>query len=134
MRIGYFLILMVLFGNIFGYQGVAQNPLKLKLNYEETGTSADTSVLIKKLDDVFQNRVDQGFFEKTIHLAADRSVSAEEMAKLFGTINKISASPILLPLEIKNPVVRPKPNPLTLLVYAGTEDSLPKHAARQQFL
>ena len=125
MKTGYFLILMVLFGNIFGYQGFAQNPLKLKLNYEETGTSADTSVLIKKLDDVIQNRVDQGFFEKTIHLAADRSVSAEEMAKLFGTINKISASPILLPLEIKNPVVRPKPNPLTLLVYAGTEDSLP---------
>lgn len=125
MTIGFFLILTFIFGNVFVYQGVAQNPLKLKLNYEETGTSADTSVLIKKLDDVFQNRVDQGFFEKTIHLAADRSVSAEEMAKLFGTINKINASPILLPLEIKNPVVRPKPNPLTLLVYAGMDNSLP---------
>ena len=58
--------------------------LELKLNNEEAGTTADTSVLSKKLEEVFKMLADEGVFkprtnevEKTVHLAGDRSVSAE---------------------------------------------------------
>lgn len=147
MRIGYFLILMVLFGNIFGCQSVAQNnnqtnqnnvavksdPLKLRLNNEEKGTTDNPSALTKKLEEVFQDRMDNGIFregtnelESAVHLATDRSVSADDIAKLFEIVKSSGANRILIPVEMKK--TNPRPNPLTLLVYAGVDKYRPFNA------
>lgn len=147
MRIGYFLILTFLFCSTFACQVVAQSnnqtnqnnaasksdPLKLRLNNEEQGTTDKPSVLTKKLEEVFKDREENGIFregtnevEKTVYLAADRSVSAEEIAKLFELLNSFSASPILIPVEVKK--ANPRPNPLTLLVYAGVDKYRPFNA------
>ncbi len=142
MRIGYFLIWTFLLGNVIGCQGVAQNknqtnqdvvavksvPLKLKLNNEEMGTTADTSVLTNKLEEIFKAREENGVFrantnevEKTVWLEGDRSVSAEEIAKLFGVLNDLGTSPILIQTKVREGFSRP--NPLTLLVYVGSDES-----------
>lgn len=140
MRIGYFLIVTFLFGSTFACQGVAQsknqtnqntvapkiNPLKLRLNNEEQGTTDNPSILTKKLEEVFYDRESTGIFrkgtneiEKAVNLAADRSVSADEFAKLFEVVKSSGANPILIPVEVKK--ASPRPNPLTLLVYAGVD-------------
>ena len=113
---------------------VKSSPLKLRLNNEEMGTTDDTSVLSKKLKEVFKDREDGGVLregtneiEKTVHLQSDRSVSAEEMAKLYGVLNGLLVSPILIPVEIpaKNKNTFPRPNPLMLVVYAGSDKYRP---------
>ncbi len=158
MRTGYFLIVIFLLGNLFGCQEVSQNknqaaqnknqtnqndaaaksePLKLRLNKEDMATTENTSVLSKKFKAVFDNREQQGVLkegtnevEKTVHLQADRSVPAEEIAKLFGVLNSLSAAPILVPVNVpdKNKNAPLKPNPLTLVVYAGSGEYRPFNA------
>ncbi len=145
----WFLIIILLFGTGFGCQGLAQktdeikqndeikqkdetvksDPVKLTLNTEDQGTTADTSVLVKKLKEVFQDRAENGVFrqgsnevEKTVYLQGDRTVPAEEIANVFGAMKSSGASPILIPVLISSaekaePDARP--NPLMLRVYAG---------------
>ncbi len=148
MRIAVFLLVMLVSVSSFGCEGSSQNqtaqnknqpnvavksdPLKLRLNKEDVGTTADTSVLSKKLGEIFTQREATGVFrkgtnevEKTVNFAADRSVSAAEIARLAGVLNSFDASPILIPVEIKRPDFLPKPNPLTLFVYAGADNPRP---------
>lgn len=149
MRIGYFLVLMFLIGGAFGCERVVQsqnqtnqstnqsnavvksNPLKLRLNNEAVGTTDNPSVLTKKLEEVFDGREENGVFrvgtnevEKSVHLEGDRSVSAGEIAKLFGVLKSSKASPILIPVKIPFKGSFPRPNPLLLSVYAGSGESL----------
>jgi biopolymer transport protein ExbD len=107
---------------------VKKSPVKLTLNNEEHGTTADTSVLAKKLEEIFKEREKFGVFRegtneiaKAVYLAGDRSVPAEEIAKLFGVLNKSRAYPILIPVPLKEDLI--KPNPLALVVYAGSGES-----------
>ena len=137
MRNMYFLILTLLLGSIFAYQGIQNNvgaqndSLKLRLNNEEMGTTDDTSVLSKQLEEIFKAREENGVFrantnevEKSVYLEGDRSVSVEEIAKLFGVLNDSGAFPVLIPVKVPLGNSFPKPNPLTLLVYAGSGESL----------
>ncbi len=143
------IVLTFLLVSVFGCQGVAQqknqikqkdtdkdvvvkqNPLNITFNNENYGTTADTSVLVKKLEEIFEDRGKTGVFkgesneiEKTVYLQGDRSAPAEEIAKLFGAMNASGASPILIPVLISNPVqkeeIASKPNPLILRVYASS--------------
>ena len=104
---------------------VKKNPLKLKLNNEDQGTTDDTSVIAKRLEKVFKNREKEGVFrqesneiETTVYLQGDRSVLAEEVAKLFGAVRDSGASPILV--RVQKEVPDTMPNPLKLVVYAGS--------------
>ena len=148
MKFKYLIVLTFLLVSVFGCQGVAQqknqikqkdtdkdvvvkkNPLNITFNNEDYGTTADTSVLAKKLEEIFKDRGKDGVFRqgtneivKTVYLQGDRSAPAEEIAKLFGAVNASGASPILIPVLISNPVQKeeiiPKPNPLILNIYAS---------------
>jgi biopolymer transport protein ExbD len=145
MRTGFILILTFLSGSMIGCQGVAQDtgrrvqnkavvnsdPVKLRLNNEEMGTTGDPSVLSKSLEKIFDGRLENGVFRegtrevvKSVYLDGDRSVSAEEIAKLFGVLKKVRATPVripvLVPVEDEYYIV---PDPLTLRVYAGSGES-----------
>ena len=154
MNIKWFLIIVLLFGSGFGCQGLAQkkdeikqndlavksDPVKLTLNMEDQGTTADTSVLVKKLEEIFQARAENGVLregtnevEKLVYLQGDRLVSAEEIAKLYTAVKASGASPIRFAIQINDPSKKQdmdlRPNPLTLLVSAtlskdgGVEDN-----------
>ena len=150
MKIRYFLILTILLGNSFGCQVNSQEksqtnqsqtnqkdaapakngPLKLKLNYDDAGTTDNTSILSETLGRIFKDRENSGVFrqgsneiEKTVYLGSDRSVSAEEIAKLFGVLNNLRASPILVPVPVQTKEQVLMPNPLTLYLYAGSGES-----------
>lgn len=156
MRIICFYILTIMLGGIFGCQASSQDksqtnqinqnsqnnksvqkdaaaktePLKLRLNNEDAGTTENTSALSEKLETIFKNREKEGAFrpetneiEKSVYLAADRSVSAEEIAKLFAVLKDSGASPILIPVRVK--VTNLKPNPLMLYVSVGSGDHSP---------
>gem|GEM_PF-3085773 len=112
MRTKHYLVLTILLGNIFACQGISQNksqndqnalvakniPLKLTLNNREVGTTDDTSILSSTLKEILDQRPPEN---RSVHLLADRSVSAEEIAKLFGALNSSYASPILIPIQMK---------------------------------
>ncbi len=146
MKAKYLIVLTFLLGNVFGCQGLTQNknqikqkdvvvkktPLNITLNNEDYGTTSDTSILAKKLKEIFIDRGETGVFrgesneiEKTLYLQGDRSASVEEIAKLFGAVDASGASPILIPVLISSPPVQKeeidlKPNPLILRVYANS--------------
>jgi biopolymer transport protein ExbD len=136
---------MFLFVSVFGCQGLAEkknqikkkdmvvkkSPLNITLNNEDYGTTAETSVLAKKLEEIFKDRGKNGVFReesneiaKTVYLQGDRSAPAVEIAKLFGAVEASGASPILIPVLIISPVQKEetdiKPNPLILRVYASS--------------
>jgi biopolymer transport protein ExbD len=147
MKIRCFLLLTVLLGNIFAFQAHSQvkeqksksqtnqkdavltdksTPLKLRLNDGKAGTTADTSILSEKLENIFKDREKEGIFrdgtnevESSVYLEADRLVPAEEIAKLFGVLNRSGVSPVLIPVPVKDEVPI-RPNPLILVVYAGS--------------
>lgn len=147
MKIRYLLILTVLLINIFACQTHSQvkgqksksqtnqkktslpdknTPLKLRLNDGKAGTTADTSILSEKLENIFNYREKEGLFregtnevESSIYLEADRLVPAVEIAKLFGVLNKSGATPILIPVPVTEDLPI-RPNPLILVVYAGS--------------
>jgi biopolymer transport protein ExbD len=113
---------------------VKKSPVKLRLNNEDHGTTANTSVLARRLERIFKDRENNGVFrgesneiETTVYLEGDRSVPAEEIAKLFGAVEDSGASPILVPVLITGSVQKEEqidmPNPLKLLVYAGSGKS-----------
>ena len=130
MRTMHYLVLSMLLGNLFALQGISQDksqmdqkarvakntPLKLTLNGSEMGTTDDTSILSRTLKEVLDQRPDA---HKSVYLLADRSVSAEEIARLFGALNRSDASPILIPLQMKERTDIMPPVDL-LAVYAGS--------------
>lgn len=156
MKLRYFLILTIFLVYAFGCQVNSQeksrigqssanqkdaappardnSPLKLTLNREAAGTTQNTSILSERLEKIFKDREKNGVFredssevEKSVYLSADRSVSAEEIAGLFGVLNATRANPILIPVPLKEEADA-FPNPLALVVHAGSGETRPAHA------
>lgn len=106
-------------------------PAKITLNTEDFGTTADTSVLTKKLQEVFNEREKSGVFrgnsneiEKGISISGNRLISAVDFMKLYSAVRKAGASPIKIPAFIPGKSDKDiKPNPLILLAFAGEGDS-----------
>ncbi len=158
MKIGGNLILTILLGNLFGCQVNSQvksnvnqsfnnqnaaasssknSPLKLTLNKEKAGTTGDSSVLSERLEKIFKDREKNGIvrkdsdeIESSVYLSADRSALAEEIAGLFGVLKKSKAYPVLIPVSIKeeDDIF---PNPLALVVHAGSGEPRPAYAGME---
>lgn len=79
---------------------------KLMLNQESIGTTADTSVLLKRLSILFQTRAEQGAFrtgtndvEKTVFVEAARSLSFGEVMKIVDVVKQAGAEPTGLKVD-----------------------------------
>jgi biopolymer transport protein ExbD len=132
----------------------AAAPATIKLNLDDIGTSADTSILSQKLVQVFKLRKDQhaykiGFerrsdlpeadrIEKRVFVKADRSITLEQISKLIKVLENAGADPVALPIysngktdkncltcALKDVTGFMKPSPLVLLVRITAPNTRP---------
>lgn len=80
--------------------------LKMKLNTDDIGTTADTSDLSGRLSQLFKDRENQGVFregtnevEKTLFIKAPRSVKYGEVVKVIDAVKVAGAQPIGLQID-----------------------------------
>lgn len=142
MRTWHFLILTLLLGSFPACKQVSKTenenkqvdvvaktaPLKLRLNNADVGTTGDVLELSGRLKRIFINRESEGVLregtneiETSVYLEADRSVTVDEVANLFGVLTSLKAAPILIPVKFE--MKKPKPDPTMIVVYAGTGQS-----------
>jgi biopolymer transport protein ExbD len=106
-------------------------PAKVVLNAEDMGTTADLSGLDKLLTKVMKDREEQRVFkpgtdevEKTVFVRAQPSLKLGEVLKVLQVVREAGASPVKLPVKVKdgdrNPAI------LTLAVTVGEVESEPR--------
>ena len=92
-------------------------PAKVFLNADHIGTTAYTSLLTNRLEEVFASRLEQRAFkrglerrtdlpmnervERTVLVTADRSINLAEVAKVIEAIQRGGAAPILMPITVQ---------------------------------
>lgn len=115
-------------------RATASSPVPISLNGDTVGDISDTTRLVTKLREVFKKREINGVFrpksneiEKAVFLDARRGVSIIDFGRIFAAANAAGATPIQMPI-VKTSRVDFNPNPLALVVFAGTANDADRFA------
>lgn len=82
----------------------------LFLNHEAKGTTADTSILQKRLSDLFRRRAKEGAFrigtnevEKTVFVKGARKLPFDGVIRIVDVVRRVGADPIMLQIDDLEP-------------------------------